>query len=111
LLDNEAARLIISAPALSDKVKHIEIPWLAARDYSKWKVIQYLRVHTALNVSDIFTKPLGYFAYGFLRFDWILQHIMYAGRTRVPIPETGPVPPPGCTADVTRSERVYLPEE
>ena len=73
---------------------------------------KFFRVHTALNLADIFTKPLGWFCYGFNRFAWILSFIMYShGTTRRSVPaDGGLVPPPGCSADVKPAAATVLSE-
>ena len=99
-LDNDAANTIISNVALSDKVKHLEVHHLVARKYSQDEVLAYDRVDTSVNLSDIFTKPLAAFQFGFKRWTYFMTRLLFTGVRRVIVPVTGLQPPHGCTHHV-----------
>ena len=76
-LDNDAARLIATAPNLSQKAKHIEIRFLACLDWYRRSIVNYLRVDTDDNLADIHTKPLPAVEKGKRKFDRLISKVMY----------------------------------
>ena len=76
-VDNDAARLIVTAPNLSDKAKHIEIRFLACLSWFRAGRFNYLRVDTDENLADFFTKPIAAVVKGVRKFSWFVHQLMY----------------------------------
>ena len=76
-VDNDAARLIVTAPNLSDKAKHIEIRFLACLNWFRAGKFNYLRVDTDENLADFFTKPIAAVVKGVRKFSWFVHQLMY----------------------------------
>ena len=76
-VDNDAARLIATAPNLSDKAKHIEIRFLACLGWYREGKVNYLRVGTEENLADFFTKPIGAVVGGVRKFLYFVSKMMY----------------------------------
>ena len=81
------------------------------REGQRW-CIGIHRVHTALNLADMFTKPLSWFSCGFLRFTWLLSYMMYTdSKKRLYVLRDGMVPPEGCSEDIVRAVRSQLNDD
>ena len=76
-VDNDAARLIATAPNLSDKAKHIEIRFLACLGWYRAGKFDYVRVDTDENLADFFTKPIAAVVKGVRKFSWFVHQLMY----------------------------------
>ena len=76
-VDNDAARLIATAPNLSEKAKHIEIRFLACLGWYRAGKFDYKRVDTEENLADFFTKPIAAVVKGVRKFSWFVHQMMY----------------------------------
>ena len=77
-VDNDAARLIATAPSLSDKAKHIEIRFLACLGWYREGKVDYQRVDTDENLADFFTKPIGAIVGGVRKFNFFVKRMLYS---------------------------------
>ena len=77
LVDNDAARLIATAPNLSEKAKHIEIRFLACLSWFRSGKVDYQRIDTSRNLADFFTKPIAAVVGGVKKFLYFVKSMMY----------------------------------
>lgn len=62
-IDNQSAKAIAENPVQHQRSKHVNIKFHAVRDYLKQDLVALNWVPSEENIADIFTKPLGSFAF------------------------------------------------
>ena len=65
--DNESAIKMAHSPKATHRTKHISTKVHHFREYIRTKAIQVVHVSTTKQIADMFTKPLPYKAFVYLR--------------------------------------------
>jgi hypothetical protein len=78
-IDSTAAQCMMSAPAISPAMKHVALAVQWVKTLEGTKKIHFLRIASALNLSDIMTKASPKSKRGIPTLRFLLSHLVYMG--------------------------------